>query len=138
MSNQSTLGGPPYLRDKVHEKSRKLYDAQKLHCAAATEYLMWAASTGNLEETEKCLQEVETRKNTRAFVAIKDERPVVIAAARGHIEIVYKILDRTGWGVSDSVIAAADDGELDEVLRDRQKFEKGLRDRGIEIAKWRT
>lgn len=141
MSDQSTLEGPPYLRDKVYEEAWKLYEAQKLHCAAATEYLMWAASTGNLEETEKCLQEVETRKNTGAFVAYHDERPVVVAAACGHIEIVYKILDRTGWGVSNSVIDAADDDvgrRLARVLHDRQKFEKGLRERGIEVAKWST
>lgn len=128
------------MRDKIYDAAWKLSEAQMLYCAAVSEYLMSAAETNNLDETEECLKEVETQKSTDVFVAYQDVRPVVMAAARGNTRLVGKILGRTGWEITPAMYMAAEDGprgvRMAQALDRVRALQESNRRRGLSLGTW--
>lgn len=127
------------MRDKMYEMADKLWEAQRLHCEAATQYLMWAATHGKEDEAVKCLQEVEDCSNTETFVALHDTSPIMRAISYGHTDIVLKIVVRTGWEVTLDMIAGAHNVrgvDVAEELNDMREEQKRRCKEGDPLGTW--
>ncbi|KAF5123408.1 hypothetical protein E5D57_011321 [Metarhizium anisopliae] len=123
----------------MYKTADELWEAQRLHCEAATEYLMWTATHGEEVETQKCLQEVEDCSNTETFVALHDTSPIMRAISHGHVDIVLKIVVRTGWKITcDMITGARRVRRVDtaEELEELQEEQERRRKKGDPLGTW--